>query len=264
MCYTAYDAKAPCLPYRDNDAAGHLEVNSVNEIHVEVDEPDVEASRSAKYLEFKERTQPKTVDELLEGSELSSVLSIRNPFQRQTTEYVTKTVLVTKLEKITDHRVTATLVAQNCLPVDPKIPRCRGFPSNPILEAPEILQAEESKQMPIIIASVVHPGEYHNHRQQILQAVEAVNQVSQSIQGQSSGRRPQRPHILPPLLSGDLAINLRDDPQSVEQADEKAADQAAEQIVEEAEEEVAEQAEDTADQAAATEAAEDTKKKINP
>lgn len=36
----------------------------------------------------------------------------------------TKTVLITKLEKYTDHEVTATLKAMNCLPVDRGIPMC--------------------------------------------------------------------------------------------------------------------------------------------
>lgn len=196
----------------------------------------LEDSRSGKYLEFrnrKESTKEKEPEDevRLEGSESLSTpapTTIRLPFvQRQTTEYVTKTVLITKLEKFTDHRVTATMVAHNCLPVDPAMPRCRGY-INPIYESPihnihntEIEpsrnEAEKGKEGSIIIASIVHkkPGvSIHDHNQEILAAVEAVNQASQSIQN----RRPlSRPHVIPPLFSGTLGIHLGDSVQNVEE-----------------------------------------------
>ena len=112
---------------------------------------EIEDSRSGKYLKFggdkiDKVKESEVKDEVrLEGSEsersettTSAPSPSRFPFgvrPRQTTEYVTKTVLITKLEKFTDHRVTATMVAHNCLPVDPSIPRCRGF-VNPIYDLP--------------------------------------------------------------------------------------------------------------------------------
>lgn len=188
---------------------------------------EVEDSRSGRYYQFRDRAD--TVKETdtgrdeirLEGSESTTQAPSTNRFpfgQRQTT-YVTKTLLVTKLEKYTDHRVTATMIAHNCIPVDPSIQRCRGY-FNPIYAGPiqsihktEIEKAKKGKDGSLIIASIIHPKPgvpIQNH--EILAAVEAVNQASLNFQN----RRPGRPHVIPPLFSGTLGIQLGDDVQNEE------------------------------------------------
>ncbi|XP_014246242.1 uncharacterized protein LOC106664738 [Cimex lectularius] len=47
------------------------------------------------------------------------------------THHITQTIWVTKIEKIYDHAVTATLVAKNCFPTDPKIPLCGPIHTEP-------------------------------------------------------------------------------------------------------------------------------------
>jgi replication-associated recombination protein RarA len=52
------------------------------------------------------------------------VFSVVDRFIPRVTVTHTKTLWVTKVSQLFDNQVTATLVAQNCLPVDSEIPYC--------------------------------------------------------------------------------------------------------------------------------------------
>ena len=97
--------------------------------------------RKPKYLKFKFREEKINEGNNKEGTNLMGSESMPSylDFQKQqhdSSEPFTKTILITKLEKYIDHRVTATLLAQKCIPNDRSIPMCRSY-ENPIRQSPE-------------------------------------------------------------------------------------------------------------------------------
>lgn len=98
--------------------------------------------RNGKFLRIHLKRENIKQGNVFSSNERSEALNVPIRYTAPSihTEYSTKTVLITKLEKFTDRRVTATLLAINCLPVDHNIPMCRSIPShipNPINETPD-------------------------------------------------------------------------------------------------------------------------------
>ncbi|KAK9500994.1 hypothetical protein O3M35_002136 [Rhynocoris fuscipes] len=77
--------------------------------------------RNARYLVPHPPLNFETDDEVEENGRI-----IKKDFLKNT-HYVTKSIIVTKVEKTFDHRVTATLVAKNCIPSAPRFPHCGKF-----------------------------------------------------------------------------------------------------------------------------------------
>lgn len=90
------------------------------------DTPEVEPSREGRYLEFgRDTPTPPTTT----SSDDAGRLLNRPP----ETHFATQTLWVTRVLQVTDYRVTATLEAKNCVPIDLKVPFC---PQRPPLSAP--------------------------------------------------------------------------------------------------------------------------------
>jgi hypothetical protein len=81
-----------------------------------------QSSREGRYLEFRRQTPvpPATTS----SDDTARLLNLPPE-----THYATQTQWVTRVLKVTDYRVTATLEAKNCVPVDLKIPFCQASPS---------------------------------------------------------------------------------------------------------------------------------------
>ncbi|KAL0280293.1 UNVERIFIED_CONTAM: hypothetical protein PYX00_001632 [Menopon gallinae] len=191
VCYTMYENKAPCLPYRSNDEEEpdmdmdvqhqitysddvRKEEHPVSEManYMKPVKEVLDGERNGKYLQFGKR---KVKEPEIEGSE---------GHPRQSAEYVsTTTVLLTKLEKYTDHRVTATMIAQNCLPVDPAIPRCRRYVVNPIIEVPLHGSLKGNKNSIIITPVVKLKSELQD--EEIDKTVEAVKKAAEAVRAQT-------------------------------------------------------------------------------
>jgi hypothetical protein len=91
--------------------------------HEGEDTVELEPSREDRYLEFRRKTpEAPTTD--------SADINARLLNLRPQTHIATHTVWVTKVQKVMDYRVTATLEAKNCVPSDLKIPFCQGPPSH--------------------------------------------------------------------------------------------------------------------------------------
>jgi hypothetical protein len=82
---------------------------------------ELEPSREGRYLEFRKTTP---VAPTTDSADTNARLLNLKP----ETHIATQTVWVTKVQKVMDYRVTATLEARNCVPSDLKIPFCRGPP----------------------------------------------------------------------------------------------------------------------------------------
>jgi hypothetical protein len=86
---------------------------------------ELEPSREGRYLEFRRKTPEAPTTN-------SADIDARLLNLRPETHIATHTVWVTKLQKVMDYRVTATLEAKNCVPSDLKIPFCQGpLPTKP-------------------------------------------------------------------------------------------------------------------------------------
>ena len=83
--------------------------------------PELESSREGRYLEFRRQTPapPATTT----SDDTARLLNLPPE-----TQYATQTLWVTRVQKVTDYRVTATLEAKNCVPVDLKLPFCQASP----------------------------------------------------------------------------------------------------------------------------------------
>jgi hypothetical protein len=81
--------------------------------------PELESSREDRYLEFRRQTPapPATTT----SDDTARLLNLPPE-----THYATQTLWVTRVLKVTDYRVTATLEAKNCVPVDLKVPFCQA------------------------------------------------------------------------------------------------------------------------------------------
>jgi hypothetical protein len=79
------------------------------------------------------------------------------------THYATQTLWVTRVLKVTDYRVTATLEAKNCVPVDLKVPFCQTpppqKPPHSVTTTPPH-QVTKSPQHAALQASDYEQGEY--------------------------------------------------------------------------------------------------------
>lgn len=105
-----------------------------------------EGNRQARYIDF--------IDGQVESSreDVSSEYDYDlEPSEDPEVEFETKTVLVTRIHKYTDHQVTATLIAKNCAPVSPHVPKCKRKRDAVIRERPD-------GDSPLIIASAVAPA----------------------------------------------------------------------------------------------------------
>lgn len=96
-----------------------------------VDE-DMEPSelRQGKYLEFRRTpivdTPVELIDtEAVDDEEVEYPRFIDQLMGRGKKQTVTKTLFVTKVQNVIDNRVTATLIAENCIPKDDRFPKCR-------------------------------------------------------------------------------------------------------------------------------------------
>ncbi|PNF42703.1 hypothetical protein B7P43_G14172 [Cryptotermes secundus] len=160
VCMTVYGVKPPCLPadlhighsvaggpdcwkrnespeeaslWEDDQQEGlYIEPTSVLRIPAATTGPtlpqggedtvELEPSREDRYLEFRRKTpEVPTTDSADNNGRLLHL--------RPQTHIATHTVWVTKVQKVTDYRVTATLEAKNCVPSDLKIPFCQRQPS---------------------------------------------------------------------------------------------------------------------------------------
>jgi hypothetical protein len=83
--------------------------------------PELESSREGRYLEF--RRQTPTPPATTASDDTARLLNLPPE-----THYATQTLWVTRVLKVTDYRVTATLEAKNCVPVDLKVPFCQASP----------------------------------------------------------------------------------------------------------------------------------------
>lgn len=128
------------IPVEDLEADKVVEIQSSGEI-IEGDASEAE-SREGRYIQFGtpvvQSPEEINIDEApkdaggnseTEGDEGSSVEDkdsriIQKVLGRQSTVWETKTIYATKTEKVNDH-VTATLVLDNCVPVDPSVPKCK-------------------------------------------------------------------------------------------------------------------------------------------
>lgn len=83
--------------------------------------PELESSREGRYVEFRRQTPvpPATIT----TDDTARLLNLPPE-----THYATQTLWVTRVLKVTDYRVTATLEAKNCVPVDLKVPFCQASP----------------------------------------------------------------------------------------------------------------------------------------
>lgn len=93
------------------------------EVPIEEDEE----GRSGRYLEVGIPTPSvslKSTGEIDEEPESKSRFVDELFHKAPLKHYTTKTLWVTKVEKLIDYRVTATLEAKNCIPVDLQIPLC--------------------------------------------------------------------------------------------------------------------------------------------
>jgi hypothetical protein len=79
--------------------------------------PELESSREGRYLEYRRHTSAPTAT--ITADDAARLLSLA-----PVTHYATQTRWVTRVQKVTDYGVTATLEAKNCVPVDMKIPFC--------------------------------------------------------------------------------------------------------------------------------------------
>lgn len=102
-----------------------------------------------------------------ENSGLSPLNMVQQLIQRSpVTHYKTKTLWVTKVEKVLDTRVTATLIAKNCIPTNSHIPYC----------APH--------------GGLLGPGYHHSHHGAFLEALGGVF-VSGGFTDKVDGDRPE-------------------------------------------------------------------------
>jgi hypothetical protein len=87
--------------------------------------PELESSREGRYLEFRRQTPapPATTTTTTTSDDTARLLNLPPE-----TQYATQTLWVTRVQKVTDYRVTATLEAKNCVPVDLKVPFCQASP----------------------------------------------------------------------------------------------------------------------------------------
>lgn len=90
----------------------------------EGDTLELEPSLKARYLEFRRETPVPPTTATADNARLLLNLSPE-------THIATKTLWVTKVQKVTDYRVTATLEAKNCVPSNLKIPLCPPPPTPP-------------------------------------------------------------------------------------------------------------------------------------
>ncbi|XP_073974416.1 uncharacterized protein isoform X2 [Rhodnius prolixus] len=164
ICVTAYGPKPPCLEAAHHEALNELE-NNMDEMYIHEKalfiEPtkisELPSVRSTASLEGTADSLPyedaAAVEPSHEGRKRDGRYLVSHPKFRfetpqnqdsekkvagflKSTHYVTKTLYVTKIEKTLDHRVTATLVAKNCLPTEPRIPFCD--PLHPVNEGAHV------------------------------------------------------------------------------------------------------------------------------
>ncbi|PSN41034.1 hypothetical protein C0J52_17733 [Blattella germanica] len=190
VCMTVYGVKPPCLPVELH--AGHqhgpdcykreeidyetgldeglyieptasLNLIPTTYVQHDVDSPnleegdplDLEPSREGRYLEFHRHTPTTSAsaEEVLE--ETDRLIKIHPP----KTHTITQTLWVTKVQKVIDHRITATLEAKNCVPVDPKIPFCH--PPHKPHQKPDVVVDEPTHQPvqnpPVIKPTILKP-----------------------------------------------------------------------------------------------------------
>jgi hypothetical protein len=103
MCRIPPATTVPTVPQEDEDTV------------------ELEPSREGRYLEFRRNTP---VVPATNSADTNARLLNLAP----QTHIATQTLWVTKVQKVMDYRVTATLEAKNCVPSDLKIPFCRGPP----------------------------------------------------------------------------------------------------------------------------------------
>jgi hypothetical protein len=108
--------KQKSLVYRIPPATSQLTVPQESE-----DVPELEPSREGRYLEFRRETP--TPPATTSSDNTARLLNLPPE-----THFVTQTLRVTRVLKVTDYRVTATLEAKNCVPVDLKVPFCQTSP----------------------------------------------------------------------------------------------------------------------------------------
>lgn len=89
-------------------------------------------ARSGRYLQFARETPAvPDVKSTIEDGEIDTFYESDETdeegkylFKKAETKVVTKTLWVTRVQKVTDYKVTATLVPENCIPSELNFPRC--------------------------------------------------------------------------------------------------------------------------------------------
>jgi hypothetical protein len=108
--------KQPSLVSRIPPATSQLAAPQESE-----DTPELDPSREGRYLEFRRETPSPPA--ITSSDNTARLLNLPPE-----TYFATETLTVTRVLKVTDYRITATLEAKNCVPVDLKVPFCQTSP----------------------------------------------------------------------------------------------------------------------------------------
>lgn len=166
VCMTVNGKKPDCSPnagLKSNDDEGLFYIESTVApkigdfiLNDEDEEDQIAMSRSARYLSFdstpeiaevKSSIDDGIIEELSEDDEEVSVDEMGRFIFHKHPKKATSihTVYVTRVQKVVDHKVTATLSVSNCVPANADIPLC---PKKPEIQKPIALWKEEdTKEM---------------------------------------------------------------------------------------------------------------------
>lgn len=179
MCYITLKKKSACIKPHKSDGQDYDETvdeeDNEDGLQIEVEEdlgelepiteavPEAESQREGREVnatseESQNNREARYIDFIDEPVAASSEYDYElQPSEdedrtyQQNNEWETKTVLVTRIHKYTDHQVTATLIAKNCAPVSQHVPKCKKKRDAVIRDRPD-------GDTPLIIASAVAPA----------------------------------------------------------------------------------------------------------
>lgn len=161
VCMTVNGEKPQCIlksAGKSDDGLYIMETTAIPDLSdfsaVKDSQDDSEIlSRSARYLSFDEPTpeigevKSAIVDDEIEDENDETGRFIFHKHSKKVT--VTKTLYVTKVQKVTNYGITATLSVSNCIPIDVNIPYC----PKPVVShgnnglRPNLWKEEDTKEM---------------------------------------------------------------------------------------------------------------------
>jgi len=119
-----------------------------------------------------------------------------------------KTVLVTRIEKFTNNHVTATVIAKNCAPTNPHVPKCKKkFKDALIRERPD-----NDASIPLIISTAalvpaIPPAIYTDEKRIVNDEVPVVAQVREKVEEGSRNNNTS--------VQKSLALNITQETEKV-------------------------------------------------